>query len=98
MRVRILDVATGAGWCARNVARKGAMVTGVDISPELLAAATDIAAHIRPQIEFRLVDAKQLPLDDGVFDSVISTFGVMFAINQAAAAAELGVRAAREVA
>ena len=32
---RILDVATGTGWSARNVARRGAMVTGVDISKEL---------------------------------------------------------------
>ena len=31
-----------------------------------------------------------LLFDDGAFDGVISTFGVMFAINQAAAAAELG--------
>src|SRR5262245_62515281 len=66
------------------------LVTGVDISPELLAAAVDLSAHIRPPIEFRLGDAEQLPFDDGTFDGVISTFGVMFAIDQAAAAAELG--------
>jgi len=87
---RILDVATGTGWSARNVARRGAVVTAVDISPELLAAAADLSGHIRPPIEFRLGDAEQLPFDDGTFDGVISTFGVMFAINQAAAAAELG--------
>jgi ubiquinone/menaquinone biosynthesis C-methylase UbiE len=87
---RILDVATGTGWSARNVARGGAVVTGVDISPALLAAATDLSGHIRPPIEFRLGDAEQLPLDNAAFDGVISTFGVMFAINQAAAAAELG--------
>ena len=86
---RILDVATGTGWSARNVARRGAVVTGVDISPELLAAASDLSQHIRPPIEFRLADAERLPFDDGAFDGVISTFGVMFAINQEAAAAEL---------
>ena len=86
----ILDVATGTGWSARNVARGGAMVTGVDISPELLAAAADLSGHIRPPIKFRLGDAEQLPFDDGTFDGIISTFGVMFAIDQAAAAAELG--------
>jgi ubiquinone/menaquinone biosynthesis C-methylase UbiE len=86
----VLDVATGTGWTARNVARAGATVTAVDISPELLAAAADISAHIQPPIEFQLADAEQLPFDDGVFDGVISTFGVMFAVNQGAAAAELG--------
>ena len=87
---RILDVATGTGWSARNAARGGAKVTGVDISPELIAAAADLSAHVRPPIEFRLADAEQLPFNDGVFDGVISTFGVMFAVNQAAAAAQLG--------
>ena len=38
----VLDVATGTGWTARNVARAGATVTAVDISPELLAA---VGAH-----------------------------------------------------
>jgi SAM-dependent methyltransferase len=66
------------------------VVTGVDISPELLTAAGDLSGHIRPPIEFRLADTEQLPFDDGAFDGVISTFGVMFAINQEAAAAELG--------
>ena len=65
------------------------MVTGVDISPELLAAAADLSGHIRAPIEFRVGDAEQLPFDNATFDGVISTSGVVFAINQAAAAAEL---------
>jgi SAM-dependent methyltransferase len=86
---RILDVATGTGWSARNVARMGAAATGVDISEELLAAARELSAHLRPPIEFRQADAERLPFDDGSFDGVISTFGVMFAFDQAQAAAEL---------
>src|SRR5215471_12193414 len=54
---RILDVATGTGWSARNVARTGAVVTGVDIAQELLAAAGGLSGHMRPAIEFRLADA-----------------------------------------
>ena len=87
---RILDVATGTGWSARNVARAGAAVTAVDISEDLLAAARELSAHIRPAIEFRQADAERLPFDDGAFDGVISTFGVMFAFDQRQAAAELG--------
>jgi len=87
---RILDVATGTGWSARNVARTGAVVTAVDISHELLAAATDLSGHMRPAIEFRLADAERLPFADGAFDGIISTFGVIFAVDQARAAAELG--------
>ena len=39
----ILDVATGSGCSARNVARTGAAVTGVDISEELLAKARELS-------------------------------------------------------
>jgi SAM-dependent methyltransferase len=86
---RILDVATGTGWTARNVARTGASVTGTDISEELLAAAREVSAHVRPEIRFMLADAERLPFEDGAFDRVISTFGVIFALEQARAAAEL---------
>ena len=86
----ILDVATGTGWSARNAARTGAHVIAVDIAPELLAAARELSAHVQPPIEFRLADAERLPFGDGQFDAVISTFGVMFATDQAQAARELG--------
>jgi len=65
-------------------------VTAVDISPDLLAAARELSAHVRPAIEFRIADAERLPFNDGMFDGVVSTFGVMFAIDQIQAAAELG--------
>jgi ubiquinone/menaquinone biosynthesis C-methylase UbiE len=86
----ILDVATGTGWSARNVARSGARVSAVDISSELLAAARDLSAHVHPAIDFQLGDAERLPFPDGRFDGVISTFGVIFAQNQQHAGSELG--------
>lgn len=86
---QILDVATGTGWSARNVARAGARVTAVDIAADLLTAARELSAHVRPPIAFQLADAESLPLADGRFDGVISTFGVMFAWNHEKAAAEL---------
>jgi len=85
----ILDVATGTGWCARSVARMGATVTAVDISQELLAAARELSVHVRPTIDFRHADAERLPFGDNAFDGVISTFGIMFALDQTQAAAEL---------
>lgn len=85
----ILDVATGTGWAARNVARAGASVTAVDIASELLSAAEALSAHARPPIAFRQADAEALPFPDASFDAVISTFGVMFAANHDQAAREL---------
>lgn len=87
---RVLDVATGTGWSARNVARTEAQVTAVDIAPELLEAAQELSALCKPPIDFRLADAEALPFGEGQFDKVISTFGVMFAGGQARAARELG--------
>lgn len=86
---QILDVATGTGWSARNAARYGAHVTGVDIASGLLGAAEDLSAHMQPPIRFQQADAEQLPFEDGSFDGVISTFGVMFAADQAQAAREM---------
>lgn len=86
---RILDVATGTGWTARNVARFGARVDAVDIAPDLLASAEHRSAHIKPPISFTRADAENLPFAPATFDRVISTFGVMFAGDHQAAADEL---------
>lgn len=85
----ILDIATGTGWTARNVASFRARVTAVDIAPELLAAAEELSSHVRPPITFRQADAEDLPFADASFDGVISTFGVIFAGDQEQAAREL---------
>jgi SAM-dependent methyltransferase len=87
---RVLDVATGTGWTARNVAGMGAAVTAVDIAPALLQAAQALSGQYRPPIDYRVADAECLPFADGQFDKVISTFGVMFAADQARAALEVG--------
>lgn len=86
---RILDLATGTGWTSRVVARWGATVVGVDLGPDLVAAASERAKAEGLDIEYRVGDAESLPFADGEFDAVISTCGVMFATRPEAAAAEL---------
>src|SRR5262249_11516155 len=87
---RVLDVATGCGWSARNVARSGARVTAIDIACDLLQAAKKLSGHVEPKIDFRVADVEKLPFEDGQFDRVISTFGAMFAGDHEATARELG--------
>lgn len=86
---RVLDVACGNGNAALAAARRFCEVTGVDYVPSLLARARDRAAAERLPIRFVEGDAEALPLEDGAMDTVLSTFGVMFAANQARAASEL---------
>jgi SAM-dependent methyltransferase len=86
---RILDLATGTGWTSRSVARRGATVIGIDIAPDLIAAARELAKKEGLNIDYRLADAEKLPFAAGEFDAVISTCGIMFATRPEAAAAEL---------
>lgn len=86
---QVLDVATGTGWAARVLANSGAKVTGVDIADGLIEEARAINAKNRFDIEFLVGDADALPFDDGSFDAIASTFGVMFSSRPEQAAAEL---------
>ncbi|HEV2439458.1 MAG TPA: class I SAM-dependent methyltransferase [bacterium] len=85
----VLDVATGSGNTALAAARRGGQVTGIDFVPALLARGEERAAAERLSIAFREGDAERLPFDDGTFDVVLSTFGVMFVPDQERAAKEL---------
>lgn len=87
--MKVLDIATGTGFTARLVARRGARVTGVDIAEGLLDAARSKAMAEGLQINWRLGDAERLPFEDNSFDGAISTFGIMFATDQEAALSEL---------
>ena len=84
----VLDIATGTGWTARNLARSGAEVTAIDVAEEMLAGAMALSTHVYPPIAFRHGDAEDMPFTDGQFDAVASTFGVVFAPDHKRAAAE----------
>lgn len=86
---RFLDVASGNGNVALAAARRGCEVVASDYVPALLERARERAAAERLDIEFREADAEALPFDDGSFDYVASSYGVMFTPDQERAAAEL---------
>lgn len=86
----VLDLATGTGITAIGARERGARVTGVDLTPELLGVARGKAADAGfSDIDFREGDAEALPFADASFDVVISTCGHMFAPDQPRVAAEL---------
>lgn len=86
---RVLDVACGTGNLAFPAARTGALVTGIDIAPNLVAQARARAAAEQQAITFDVGDVEALPYDARSFDAVVTMFGAMFAARPERAAREL---------
>jgi SAM-dependent methyltransferase len=86
---RVLDVAAGNGNATLAAARRFADVTSTDYVPHLLEQGRIRADAERLPVAFEVADVENLPYADGSFDAVLSTFGAMFAPDQARTASEL---------
>jgi ubiquinone/menaquinone biosynthesis C-methylase UbiE len=67
----VLDVGTGTGRAAIALAARGALVTGVDASAEMLAVAERRAKDAGVRVTFTSGDAHDLAFPDRSFDAVI---------------------------
>ena len=70
-RRTVLDVGTGTGRAAIALARRGALVTGLDASAEMLAVAHRRSREAGVDVTFLPGDAHHLAFDDRSFDAVI---------------------------
>jgi SAM-dependent methyltransferase len=86
---RLLDVACGTGVVAVTAARRGAKVSGLDLSPVLLERAQHNASVAAVDIDFIEGDAEALPYPDGSFDVVVSQYGHIFAPRPAVVLKEM---------
>jgi SAM-dependent methyltransferase len=86
---RVLDIACGTGNTAIPLSRRGCIVSGVDIAPNLLVQARERADAEGLSIAFDEGDAEQLPYPDASFDAVTTMFGAMFAPRPELVASEL---------
>jgi trans-aconitate methyltransferase len=64
---RILDLGCGTGHLTARIAETGALVVGVDRSPEMIRQAREKY----PSLQFEVMDAREIQLD-GNFDAVFS--------------------------
>jgi demethylmenaquinone methyltransferase/2-methoxy-6-polyprenyl-1,4-benzoquinol methylase len=94
---RILDVATGTGMVAFELAARGAEVIGLDQSEAMLGAARRRLARspdrLGPdpagRISFIQGEAEQLPFADGEFDALTFTYLLRYVDDRAATMREL---------
>jgi SAM-dependent methyltransferase len=86
---RVVDIGCGTGNGALLVAERGAEVTGVDPVQRLLDVATIRFSERGLTGDFVIGEAGSMPLEDASADLEISVFGVIFAPDAPAAAAEM---------
>jgi len=87
---RVLELAAGTGAVTRHLAvmlDTATEIVASDLNPAMIEEARRIGTA-RP-VEWRQVDAMQLPFDQGSFDAVVCQFGVMFFPDKALAFREM---------
>ncbi len=85
---RVLDVGCGTGVLTRTIADSfglGGAVVGLDVTEEMIAT----ARRVRPEIDWRVGSATDLPFEDGEFTAVVSQFALMFVRDQVRALEEM---------
>ncbi len=92
--VRILDIGSGSGDLAIEIARRlpDASLTGVDLAPAMVdtARANALEAGLETRVAFELADAARLPIEDASIDVVISSLSLHHWDQPPAAFAEVG--------
>jgi SAM-dependent methyltransferase len=79
-----LDVGCGAGLAGRLAADRGARVSGIDATPELIA----IARRRLPEGDYRVEEMEELPYPDASFDLITGFNSFQYAARPAAALSE----------
>ena len=69
----LLDLCCGTGRVAGAAASLGVQAEGIDASEAMVNAAREAF----PQVSFAVGDAEEIPRDDGAYDAVICSFGLM---------------------
>jgi len=83
--VRLLDAGCGTGEFLALALERGAIASGIDLSPDMLA----VARRRAPEAELREGDITKLPYDDDAFDVVTAFNAVQFTDDVPATIAEL---------
>jgi|SRR5579872_219057 len=69
--MRILDVGIGDGFSSVMMARLGALVSGIDVSPAALARAKDLAERYSIHLDLQEMPGEALRFEDQAFDGIL---------------------------
>jgi ubiquinone/menaquinone biosynthesis C-methylase UbiE len=87
-RGRVLEVAVGTGRSLPHY-RADVSVTGIELSPAMLAIARQRAADLGRDVTLREADAEHLPFDDASFDTVVCALALCTIPSPVAALGEM---------
>ena len=93
--IDVLDVGAGTGRISFFLTRRGAHVTGIDSSGEMLKKAEEKANAGGVSVNFMAGDAHELPFEDKSFDYVVSLRTLMHVVDWEKVLGEM-CRAARK--
>ena len=87
----VLDVATGTGLVARELARRNVRVVGLDQSPAMVARGVREVRErgLQGRVHFALGQAQAVPFADEAFDAVTFTYLLRYVHDPSATVAEL---------
>lgn len=75
---KVIDVACGPGAVALAAARRGARVSAIDFSPEMIARLRERALAESAEIDARVGDGMAVPFADASFDVALCMFALPF--------------------
>lgn len=87
--MKVLDVGCGTGNFSMKLAGMGCVVTGIDVSEEMLKVARGKAAELDLSISYFQMDATELAFEDSAFDVVLAMAAVEFIEDTAQAVKEM---------
>jgi ubiquinone/menaquinone biosynthesis C-methylase UbiE len=67
----VLDIGCGSGRTTMPLCQKGYKIIGIDLTPEMIASAKQIAGQNNLNIDYRVRDATDLKFEDNFFDNAI---------------------------
>lgn len=68
----ILDIGTGTGFFALLLGAQGHRVTGIDLTPDMVAEARRMAQRLGVEAEFAVMDAEQPSFPPHSFDAIVT--------------------------